>query len=259
MRALVLMAALAACGSGSTSDPLAPRVRVAEGALRAANRALGFSTAFISTGVVNTNTDPATIASALYQRFKAETGTCAQATPTDNMVTVDLGKGCTLATANFVVGGTATVTVNQPMGMPLDVHIELDLTVDGTAVTGTIDCNTTDGNVYTYNIQVSADGTTASIPFISAGIAGGGAQLNGMGTFSGCNTTSTVTLDALHQGFASAFPDDGTVRMQDTNVDFTLAFDSTTGGSGEATLTENGQSQARTVTLPKAGNACPSR
>ena len=95
LRWLLASALLAGCSPGESAD--APLLADVEAGARALNRAIGFSTAFIGSGVIDPRAPDETIASAIYQRFKAETGTCAQATPSGATVSVDLMGGCKLA------------------------------------------------------------------------------------------------------------------------------------------------------------------
>jgi hypothetical protein len=169
----------------------------------------------------------------------------------NNTVMVDLAGGCTLSTAGFVAGGTATATV-RPSPSPLDIHFDYQLTADGQMVTGTLDANSAPGSTYLYGVNAKTSATLA-MPAFTAGIAGGGVQISGSGTLTG-KKTSMVNVNAVHQRFDGCYPDEGSVRVQDTGVDFTVTFDNGTPSSGQATLNENGAD--RTVTLPKR-TGCP--
>jgi hypothetical protein len=253
IRLLLVAALVVGCEDGPGNDAQQPRIDDAEAALRAVNRAIGFSTAFLGIGVVDTRADESTIALAIYQHFKAQTGNCAMATPTTNQVSVDLGMGCTLANASFIAGGTAEATVVKPSPMPLNIEFALNLSVDTQTLTGTLDANTENGDSWTYGIDASMSGASARLPFFTAGIASGGTQIGGSGTFTG-RATSMVDLTGLHQRFDGCYPDEGTLRMRDGGVDLLITFAGTTPRTGQVTLRQNGAD--RTVTLP-ARNNCP--
>jgi hypothetical protein len=256
MRRFMMLTLVAACSGGSGPDRDQTRLDELEPILHAFNRVIGLSTAFVAEGIVNLSVDPSTNALAIYQKVKAETGTCATATPNGPSVQVGFNQGCTLATAGMVVDGTTTVTVQpSPSPQPLDVHFDYAVQFDGRNVAGTLEANTTDGNVYGYAVSVEGlpEGVTGAMPFFMAGIASGGAQLNGSATATG-KVSSKLTLTGLHQAFNSCYPDEGTVRVRDTGVDFTVTFDNTTPSDGLVQISESGAQ--RNLKLPKT-TGCP--
>jgi hypothetical protein len=237
---------LALFGCGGGSDPNATTLHDLETSTRALNRAVGIQTAFITTGNIDTGATTMIIANAILNRVQSEALGCVMATVSGATLHADFGSGCALATASTHVGGTVDVEVDTDPTTPGGIVITLTLatTVDGQSLGGSFAVSTPDGNSFSYAGTLTLDGTTVTAPLITAGIAEGGATLDGMhATANGV----ALTLTALHERFAACYPDDGAAMLGTLGV--TFADD--TPQTGSVTLSTNNGAK-----LPKR-SGCP--
>jgi len=216
--ASVVVVTLAAAGCGAGSDPNAAALHDVEAATRALDRAVGIQTAFLTAGNVDTGATTTIIANALLNRVQSEGAGCVTATASANTVHADFGGGCALATASMHAGGTIDVDVESDKVTGVVATFTLAVTVDGAAVDGTFAATTTDGNSFTYGSDgLTLDGTTATAPLLTAGIADSGAALSaGHATANG----AALVLDAVHERFAGCYPDEGTATLGALAVNF---------------------------------------
>jgi hypothetical protein len=85
-------------------------------------------------------------------------------------------------------------------------------------LSGQFAVSTPDGNVFSYAADgLTLDGTSVTAPLLDAGIAAGGATLDGdHATVGG----TPFLLAAVHQRFAGCYPDDGGATLDMLEVDF---------------------------------------
>jgi hypothetical protein len=243
--ALAALAAVAGCGPGS--NPNAKPLHDLEAATRALDRAIGLSTAFVTVGNVDTGATPAIIAAALVNRVQSEAAGCVTASATDATVHAELQAGCMLATASMHAGGVVDADVAPDMttgGVTIGFALT-GVTVDGEPLDGSFTVSTPNGNSFTYASDgLTVDGTTATAPLLTAGIAGGG------GTLDAAHATANgvaLVLAAVHERFAACYPDEGVATLGTLGV----TFASDTPQTGAITL-----STGATATLP-ARAGCP--
>ena len=236
---------IAAAGCGAESDPNAAALHDVEAATRALDRAVGIQTAFITAGNIDTGATTAIIASALLNRVQSEGAGCVTATASDNTVHADFGAGCALATASMHAGGTVDVDVESDKATGVVATFTLADHRRRRAPRRHVGGTTTDGNSFTYASDgLTLDGTTATAPLATAGIAEGGATLSaGHATANG----AALVLDAVHQRFAGCFPDEGTATLGALAV----TFASDTPQTGNVAL-----STGKSASLP-ARSGCP--
>jgi hypothetical protein len=241
--ALVVVTLAAGCGAGS--DPNAAALHDVEAATRALDRAVGIQTAFITSGNIDTGATTAIIASAILNRVQSEGAGCVTATASDNTVHADFGGGCALATASMHAGGTVDVDVESDKVTGVVATFTLAVTVDGAPLAGTFATSTTDGNSFTYASDgLTLDGTTATAPLLTAGIAESGATLSA--DHASANGAALV-LDAVHERFAGCYPDEGTA----TRGVLAVTFASDTPQTGNVAL-----STGKSASLPTR-SGCP--
>ena len=245
MKRLGALALALAAGCGGASNPNAPALHDVEAAVRAFDRALGISTAFVVSGNVDVTATPEIIANSLYGRVQAEAAGCVSATHSGPTVHADLGGGCTLATASMRAGGTIDLTVGPDPNGGILVALTLAATVDGQALGGSFDVATPNGSAFTYAGALTLDGTMASLPLVRAGIASGGATLDAA---NGKANAAPLGLAAVHERFAGCYPDDGVATVGTLAV----TFASDTPQSGSAT------SAGGATLLPRRAG-CPPR
>ena len=246
MKRLFALAALALAGCGPGANPNATTLHDLEAATRAFDRAVGISTAFVTVGNVDTGATPTIIAAALANRVQSEAAGCVAATASDATVHADFGGGCALATASMHAGGTVDVDVAPDMTTGgVTITLALAVTVDGQPLAGALAVSTPNGNSFTYASDgLTVDGTTATAPLLTAGIAGGGATLDA--AHATANGVALV-LAAVHERFAACYPDEGVATLGTLGV----TFASDTPQTGAITL-----STGATSTLP-ARAGCP--
>ncbi len=233
--ALCLLVLAAGCGS-SAVDPNVDRLSDLEAALRGIDRAVGVTTAFVFTGIVDTTQPAETIASAIGQRFMSETGGCATVTIAGTMVDVDLGGGCTLASTNQVYKGTVHAEAQKPTGEVV-IPLTLTLTVDAQPLTGSLEISTTDGNVFSYKSDLTVNTVVHVVtPVLQAGIGAFGSSIDVMGTIVGKSVPTapglTLMTTGVHQRFAGCYPDDGIAVISAAMVNETITFASDTPQTG---------------------------
>ena len=219
MKRFALAVVALAAGCGASSDPNAKTLHDLEASTRALNRAIGIQTAFVTTGNIDTGATPTIIAGAILNRVQAEAVGCVAATSAAATVHADFGAGCALATASMHAGGTVDVAVDpDPTTGGVTITLVLATTVDGEALAGDLVVSTPNGNSFTYATDgLTLDGTTATAPLLTAGIAGGGATLDA--AHATANGTALV-LAAMHQRFAACYPDEGTATLGALGVTF---------------------------------------
>jgi hypothetical protein len=245
---------LAACGAGA-KDPAAARIHDLEAAARVANRLLAVSTAFVTSGLIEIASTDETIALAVYQHVKAETGGCGMITVAAVTVSVDFGMGCTLATGQLLIGGAFEATISHKDNA-VNVGLTFNGNVDGQELAGRFAISTTNGNTFDYAGDMALDGTAVSYAQLSGGISLGGAQASGKGTLLEPEGDLAVSLDAVHQRFVACYGDEGevTLTLPDNNSSAGLTFASTSSQNGKATYSEG--TSSRSATLPLRTN-CP--
>jgi hypothetical protein len=252
VRALLL--ALLACGCGPGEDASTSRLADVEVGVRAINRGVGVTTAFIGTGVIDPNATPEIITNALVQYFKANTNNCATATATGTMLDADISAGCTLGTANMLVKGTVHADLSVT-GKTVTIIFKPNLTVDGDQqLTGTVRADTNGSTAdITYRSDLRLGAVHVTTIQQKAGVASSAATLQTPGTLDGATVMGgKITATSLTQRFAGCFPSEGSLQLVTADSDETFVFDSTTNGTGVAVRMADGKALA----LPTRTN-CP--
>lgn len=243
-------------GCGAPPDPTADRAVDVEAGVRALNRGLALSIAFISSGVVNTTASPQVIANAILTRFGGETGTCAPATLMGDEVEADLTAGCTIASTGLVVTGRIHAGVSR-IGNTVNISLVPDVTVDGgQSLKGTFNILTENGNTFTYNADLTLAGTRVVAPFVRLGLGSFGSSTGIEATVTGKNPLAhRLESMGVFQSFTSCYPEEGAVRVTGPGVDETWTFRNDTPKSGLVLVTPKAGA-ARSVPLP-ARTGCP--
>ncbi|MFI5289289.1 MAG: hypothetical protein ACHQ17_06560 [Polyangia bacterium] len=262
MRPTVVALLLVCAGCGAKTDPHLAIAADLEAGVRALNRGVGLSSGLVASGVVNTAAPPDVIASSIYQRTQTESGGCIKGTRNGAEIDLDFGTGCTLATAGMVLTGPVKAVVStDPLGGD---DITLTLTgnsVDGQPISGNFKILTTDGNLFSYAASLVLGDVQVNAPNLMAGIASGGATLDGNGTLTGPSAAGIaggwqLTMVGLHEVFSGCYPDDGTAALAGGGQALTFSFDSSVPGSGQVSLAAGGT--AAPIALPSR-MGCPAK
>jgi hypothetical protein len=247
----------AAIGCGAPPDPTADRAVDIEAGLRAVNRGLALSLAFVASGVVNTTGTPGIVANAITTHFKGETGTCAPATVMGGEVEADLTAGCTIASAGLVVTGRIHAEVSN-VGNLFKIALVPDLTVDGgQPLKGTFNIHTENGNTYSYDADLTLGSTRIVAPFVRLGLGNFGSSTGLDATVSGKSPIAyRLETMGVFQGFTGCYPEEGPVKVTGAGVDETWTFQDDTPKSGLVLVTPKTSAVGRSVALP-ARTGCP--
>jgi hypothetical protein len=232
-----LLFALFACGCGPGADPAVARLADVELGVRAINRGVGVTTAFIGTAVIDANATPEIITNALAQYFKSNTNNCGTVTTSGTMLDADLSVGCTLGTANMLVKGTVHADLSVT-GKTVTILFKPNVTVDGDQqLTGTVRVDT-GGSLADIDYRSDLRLGAAHVTTIQqhAGVAANAATLQTPGTLDGETVMGAkITAASLTQRFAGCYPSEGTLKLvttQEPATDETFVFDSNTNGTG---------------------------
>jgi hypothetical protein len=224
--------------------------------VRALDRAVGVSASFVGTSTIDKTQSESDIALSVYQRVKAETGTCATAMPSGATVMVDFGGGCTLSSGGLVVGGTVSATVTKD-ATQVTVTLTDALTVDADQepLAGTLTLTTPDGSTWSYAADVTLTGVEAKTSALAAGIADQGATLDVKnGSLKGTSGSYAFVLGAVHERFAGCYPDDGMASIGSGANVYSAMFMSDTPQSGDVLFST--ASTTMQIALPKRSH-CP--
>ena len=261
-RHLALVAVVTLAGCGAAPDPNAAVAADLEEVARGANRAFGLTTAFVQAGVVQVTALPADIVTAVQQRVQTETNSCASTQVNGASLTATFdgngSKGCKLASVGITVTGTTTLVVTGGMGSAALLTFQLNLNVDGKALSGTITARTTDGNTYVYqSSQLGWDsGTSASLPALTPGYDAMQATITATGMMTGRSGTNVpIMLTSVETGFTDCYPDDGNAVATLPKGAVTVSFTADGARSGVAVIGDPATSTI-TTQLPSRLN-CP--
>jgi hypothetical protein len=252
-----LLVVLLACGCGPGQDPAAPRLADVEAGVRALNRGVGVTTAFVGTSVIDANATPEIITNALAIYFRANTNNCGKATVTGTGLDADLTAGCTLGTANMLVKGTVRADVSVT-GKTVTIIFKPMLTVDiDETLTGSVRVDTSGSLAdITYRSDLRLGAAHVTTIAQKAGVGGSATILQTGGTLDGAAVMGAkITAVSLEQRFAACYPESGTLQlvvMGETPSDETFTFDSTTNGTGQVKRNGDG----KLIPLPTRTN-CP--